>query len=1366
MPTSRLAIPLLAILAVVAPRGARCAEPWAGAPLSGDPQAILAAARALTPPKGVPVDVLLEEGTFVYDERGAATFTYRLVYRPLSRDAARSWARVERGWSPWYQARPEIRARVITPSGDVHLLDPRTLVEAGAGDADEELYSDRKVLQGPLPAVVADAIVEEVTVVRDLNPFFDAGAITRFWFGQVNPIRQVRLRIEAPRSLPVRWAARGGDLRPVESERDGRRVLLFEQRDLPPRPALEPFPPRDTELAPHVAFTTGRSWEEVARRYSDVVDARLKGSELAGIVGRVVPAGTPRPVAVRLLVAWLHQNVRYTGLEFGEAAIVPTQPDETLTRRYGDCKDLSLLLVGLLRAAGLEANVALLRTQWFEVSPELPGLGEFDHAIVRVDGKEPIWIDATDPFSPPGRLPPPDEGRLALVASARTRGLVATPATRSTDNRSRTVREIFLAELGRGRVVESRELTGALAAEHRAARARATPDAQKEALERYATETFKAEKFVGGELKGADEVGTPIDIRVEVDGSNVVGTDDDEAVVPVTPDPIFGNLPDFLRTEGEEQEAKEKRGPRTHELQLAEPYVGEMVYRVRPPLGFRARPLPRDAAWSFGGASFASRYALEPDGGVTASFRFDTGDKRLSAKEADGLAREVRGIIREHSPVVTFERIGAALLAQGRVAEALAEMERLAALHPKEASHRLHLAIAYFQLGFPVDGVAEARRAIALEPERAWGYRVLGLGLQHDDVGRFRGPGFDRAGALAAFRKARQLDPKHAGGRAGLAGLLAVGTDGRDVGPGRDLDEALSEWKAVREELEEHRYDGEYARALIAGGKYADAAEVARGLEKGEARDALLLAAIAAAEGTSAAEAEARRMPAEEGRSALQRAAGNLLQVRLYPEASALALLGARGAPNAAELRAQADLLATAKRWEELVKQGDEATRLVRRLFAAVVVEPDPVAALAPLMVSRGSKRGDERPAPAIEELRGAILRGTGRLGAPPAAVLDVALGKLEVIRDGEAPGMLRLRIRLPFAPGGRGASIYCVKERTGWKVLATDESLPEVGAEALRSADAGDLVSARRWLDWALDELGGGTPGGETPQDVMAALWKRDSAAPAPIVRRAAAALVAWGDHPEAGLALLERALPEITEPPERRAVSWALTVALRRAGRFEEMARIADGILSTDPGSRPAITRRVMALERLGRRDEVERLVSAALARSPDDPYVLSLLASARLGLGDLDGARKVFRQLVDGGKATPLDFNNAAWLMLWNEPVGELAIDWARRAVDGSGRRQYSSLNTLAAILAAAGRPAEARELFLQALDAKEEPRLDGADWVVQGLIAEKYGLTAAARAAYGKVKDGPDDDPADATRPLAYAKLRLGKLADAR
>ena len=177
------------------------------------------------------MDVLLDEAVYAFDARGAATFTYRLVYRPHLPDAARRWSRVERSWAPWHQARPEVRARVVGPDGSVHELDARTLSEQGVGD-DGEVFSDRRLLAGPLPGVRPGAVVEEVSIVRDLAPQFEGGVSARFWLAQPNPVRLSRLRIEAPEALPLRWVVRSGDVKPTVRVENGVRTVVFERRDV------------------------------------------------------------------------------------------------------------------------------------------------------------------------------------------------------------------------------------------------------------------------------------------------------------------------------------------------------------------------------------------------------------------------------------------------------------------------------------------------------------------------------------------------------------------------------------------------------------------------------------------------------------------------------------------------------------------------------------------------------------------------------------------------------------------------------------------------------------------------------------------------------------------------------------------------------------------------------------------------------------------------------------------------------------------------------------------------------------------------------------------------------------------------------
>lgn len=87
---------------------------------------------------------------------------------------------------------------------------------------------------------------------------------------------------------------------------------------------------------------------------------------------------------------------RYNG------GVVPRSLAEIERTRFGDCKDLSAVLVKLLRGAGFEADLALVRRgemDWIEEpNYELPNMGEFNHAIVRAKiGAEVHWLDPTNP---------------------------------------------------------------------------------------------------------------------------------------------------------------------------------------------------------------------------------------------------------------------------------------------------------------------------------------------------------------------------------------------------------------------------------------------------------------------------------------------------------------------------------------------------------------------------------------------------------------------------------------------------------------------------------------------------------------------------------------------------------------------------------------------------------------------------------------------------------------------------------------------------------------------------------------------------------------------------------------------------------
>jgi transglutaminase-like putative cysteine protease/tetratricopeptide (TPR) repeat protein len=834
----------LAIMLSLALAGA---APWDAPPFSADPAVLAKAAAALPKPEGDgDIDLLLEEGTWTFDEAGRVTATLRMIYRPLSRDAAQSWGRVRRDWAPWHQQRPEIRARVILPSGEVRNLDPATLVEAGVQeDEDDEIYSDRRSLRGPLPAVDAGVVIEEVSTVRDVEPSFVAGSSYRFFFGWGPPTRLARLRVEAPAALPLRHALRNLSLKAKEQVKDGRRVIVWERKDSPVAPKREPWLPPDDAVTPHVVFGTSASWTDVADAYAAVVDQRLKGELPAALREAVKPGQAPERAAQQAM-DWIGSHVRYTGLELGQAAIVPATPAETVSRGYGDCKDLSLLVVAALRAAGHDATIALVRSSWDELSPAVPGIGEFDHAIVRVGGPRPFFLDATDPDLPVGELPLAVQGRRALVAARGEKGLVTTQDLGPDRHRLSIVREVTLAEEGRAKVSDVREARGVWALDERHARRDVPPAKLVDWDQRQGKALLNTEEKVVVTTTGLDPLDGPVTVRREAAGSKWAIAEEHEAGGVVRPDALFEQLPSFMRPappqDGEEPEKHEKR-----RAPLVAPvaYSAKLEYRLAPPPGFRAvLPLPEDRDERWGPATFTARYAVTPAGAVTATYAFTLPRRNLTAPEAEKLYQEVSAYTTVDGPRVKFERLARALLAEGKGREAIAELQRLVAREPKAARHHNHLALTYLELGLGEAARIEARKAVALSPEDGWAYRVLAWVLQHDVLGRKHAPGCDLEGAVAALRRAVALEKNAASTRLTLARVLRLAPDGRLYGPGAKLAESAAEFQRAREAGAKDGLDEELEVALGAG-RIEQAAALAAANKELDGRASALVAVAA-----------------------------------------------------------------------------------------------------------------------------------------------------------------------------------------------------------------------------------------------------------------------------------------------------------------------------------------------------------------------------------------------------------------------------------------------------------------------------------------------------------------------------------------
>jgi hypothetical protein len=148
---------------------------------------------------------------------------------------------------------------------------------------------------------------------------------------------------------------------------------------------------------PYVSVTEKRSWADVARWAKQLYpEPQPLPDDLRERIEqwRALPTLDARVSAALLAV---QEDVRYFGAEIGDNTHRPAEPALVWSRRRGDCKDKSRLLVAIFDAMAIEAYPALVSASSGKaISAHPPAASSFDHVIVQVrDGERTLWLDPT-----------------------------------------------------------------------------------------------------------------------------------------------------------------------------------------------------------------------------------------------------------------------------------------------------------------------------------------------------------------------------------------------------------------------------------------------------------------------------------------------------------------------------------------------------------------------------------------------------------------------------------------------------------------------------------------------------------------------------------------------------------------------------------------------------------------------------------------------------------------------------------------------------------------------------------------------------------------------------------------------------------
>jgi tetratricopeptide (TPR) repeat protein len=1349
---------LLAGFSATAP--AQQTQPWAGPAFQAPAAALLESAKAIEKTKGYDTTLFMDEVAVSVDEAGRTKQRYRFVFRVEGAEGLESWAIVSVFWDPWHQKQPEVRARVVTPNGVEHVLDPKTLSDAPAHQDGTEVYSDRRVYRGPLPAMAVGAVVEEEVLLEDTEPVYPGGAGSRLYVARSIPSLRTRISIEAPVAVKLKYEVRLlPDAKVTKVEENGISRVTVDQGKLDPIEVADTNLPPELPVWPQVEFSTSTSWKEVAHTYREMSEPQIRVGQVAQIVRETIDPKDSREEKIRKLTARLHKDVRYTGIEFGRLNIVPQPPEEVFKRKYGDCKDKAATLVAMLRAADVPAYLVLLNAgTGHDVTPSLPGGNLFTHAIVLAPGKPDIWIDATDQYSAPGHLPMGDQGRYALVIREETKDLVRTPATTGIDNLLVEKREYRLAEFGPATVIEESETHGFTDRNYRSYYGSAL-DSKKlqKGLEDYTKSNYLADGETKVEIGEGLDLSKPFVVRIEALKAGRGYTSLRDARASIFLASIAANLPDYFGRSDEdikkEDDRREKpRTPRTADFVLA-PFITEWQCKFVPPPGFKLRSMPENKTENLGPAKLTQRWEAAADGRVTGTIRFDTVKGRYTAAEAEALRKAIGEFRKANALTVAYDEEGYSLLAAGKGKEAIAAFDALIKLHPAEALHRIQMGSALLGVGLGESARKQLYGAVRLEPKSAMAHSNLAWVLQHDLVGRRFKKGFDLEGALAEYRMALEIDPEDNDTRGNYAALLGYHAAGERLSEKANLAEAIVQYRKLKEKkYAPDHLNRNLSLTLFWAGRWKEVEALVGGLQATNEYNAMLIAARTALEGTQAGIRRAAELTSDEKAKAeaLVAAGNNLLGATHYQEGADLLAAANTGDASLETITA----VRNTHKYEESPPPPNTAVGTVKKMLTYLLGPPTPDPRVVGLCAREWKVDGKEGPID-LDVMRRLGLEIRYQAGAQFATYVqgDIILSNIKLSAEGDDKLGYRVMLQMMEL---NGMATYVIKTADGYRIIADGNS--GLARVALTKVEEDDLNGARQWLDWAREEVS--VKGGEDPLagPVFARVWRRGQKGDKVAIQVAAAALLSSHKQVEPLLPVLKAARDKATMQTDMTNLDLILFDVYTTLERWSEALSTMEGVLRAYPDSDRAFDGYQFAARKLRNWEALESAARQRLERSPDDERAIVSQAMAATAQGNFAKSLELLRTQISNPKAQIDLLNNYAWNGLFVSPAPSDMVDIGQRAAQLTNNRNFSVLHTLASVCAEIGRPAEARKLILAAMDRIDLEEPNEAAWYVFGRIAEQYGQMDAALAAYRRVKPKKPEDPLDNDSAWALARRR--------
>jgi tetratricopeptide (TPR) repeat protein len=242
-------------------------------------------------------------------------------------------------------------------------------------------------------------IIDLATTIEHSDPVLKGHVETMFGAWDGLPIQAAHAALSWPSDIHL-YVRQTPNL-PAAQRSLSKGVNLLELSSANVEPLIDPKgAPQRFRIGRLAEATDFASWSDLANLFIPLfrnASAMPASGPLHDELEHIRTASADPKTRAQLALALVQDRVRYVALLMGQGGYVPAAAETTWSRRFGDCKAKTALLLGILHSLGIEAEPVLVQAKLGDmIADRSPMIDLFNHVLVRAHiGAKTYYLDGT-----------------------------------------------------------------------------------------------------------------------------------------------------------------------------------------------------------------------------------------------------------------------------------------------------------------------------------------------------------------------------------------------------------------------------------------------------------------------------------------------------------------------------------------------------------------------------------------------------------------------------------------------------------------------------------------------------------------------------------------------------------------------------------------------------------------------------------------------------------------------------------------------------------------------------------------------------------------------------------------------------------